>query len=118
MRKKLVDLLETFKYPVFLQGSLLDTEDYPSSFFTFWNFQGDESKHYDNTPQSCEWGFWVYFYSNDPLLVESELTKAKKLLKNNGFVAKGKPVDAASDVKTHTGKVLTIYYLENYREVE
>lgn len=118
MRKKLVDLLNILNYPVFLQGSLLDNEVYPDSFFTFWNFQGDENTHYDNIPNSCSWGFWIYFYSINPELVETELDKVKKILKQNGFTTKGKAIDAASDVKTHTGKMLTIYYLENYREVE
>lgn len=36
MEDKLIELLESFGYPVFLQGSLGSGDDYPSSFFTFW----------------------------------------------------------------------------------
>ena len=35
MRKKLISLLESFGYPVHLQGSLLSVDNYPDSFLHF-----------------------------------------------------------------------------------
>lgn len=116
MKGLLVQTLEDLGYPVFLQGSLNSADDYPESFFTFWVFQADEESHYNNMPASCSWGFWIYFYSTDPLLVQNVPLLAKKNLKEEGFVFEGKPIDADTDVNTHTGCMLTCYILEKYKE--
>ena len=63
MREKLINLLESFGYPVHLQGSLLSVDDYPDSFFTFWNFQNDGDLFYDNESHASDFGYWIYFYS-------------------------------------------------------
>lgn len=115
MKQKLIQIIEELGYPVFLQGSLSQEEVYPDSFFTFWNFQGDES-HYNNEASKCVWGFWVNFYSNDPTLVESEIRKARELLREGNFIIAGQPTDTKSDEITHTGTSLTVYYIENYKE--
>lgn len=115
MKQKLIETIEELGYQIFLQGSLLQDEKYPDSFFTFWNFQGDES-YYNNESKKCVWGFWLYFYSNNPKLVETEMLKAKKLLKENNFIVAGQPTDTGSDEITHTGNMLEIYYIENYKE--
>ena len=114
MKEKLITLLSSFGYPVSLQGTLNPKKNYPDSFFTYWVFQAPENSHYDNNPVSCDWGFWIYFYSNDPKLVESIPLKAKILLKQNGFVFEGKPVDANSDYDTHTGVMLISFIKEIY----
>ena len=33
----LIEILESFGYPVMLQGSMLPDDKYPNHFFTFWN---------------------------------------------------------------------------------
>lgn len=114
MKQKLIDLLSDFGFPVFLQGSLNPDEAYPESFFTFWVFEAPESAHYNNNPNSCDWGFWIYFYSSDPKLVETVPLQAKASLRTNGFVFEGKPVDAETDVETHTGVQMTCYFKEVY----
>lgn len=111
MRKKIISLLESFGYPVHLQGSLLYIDDYPDSFFTFWNFQNNGDLFYNNETYASDFGYWVYFYSNDPALIEEKISEVKKLLKKNSFIVKG-PIDARSDIKSHTGKMLTIFYKE------
>ena len=113
MKSHLINLLESMGYPVYLQGSLLESE-YPDSFFTVWDFEADELIHYNGDPFSCTWGFWVYFYSTSPELVESEPLKAKLLLTNNGYSVDGKPTSANSGTRTHTGSMLTARYLEIY----
>lgn len=116
MKEELISLLNTLKYPVFLQGSLQDTESYPQSFFTFWNFSTPEAAYYDNDAGRAVWGFWIYFYSTSPLLVETEPEKARKLLKQNGYILDGKAHDIAVDKPTHTGALFTVYKYENYQE--
>ena len=113
MKTQIIQLLETLGYPVFLQGSL-SSSNYPDSFFTIWDFEASETAHYTGEAFSCEWGFWVYFYSTKPELVDSVPIEAKKLLKENGYSLEGKPVSANSDTPTHTGSMLTARYLEIY----
>lgn len=114
MKNELISILETFSFPVFLQGSLNDKDAYPSSFFTFWNFETPEDTHYDNNASRAVWGFWVYFYSDDPSLVDSKLIEAKSLLKEAGWIVDGKGQDVASDEPTHTGRMITCRRIENY----
>lgn len=119
IKNDLVVLLETFNYPVFLQGSLNPDEQYPESFFTFWNFDTPETAFYDDAANRAVWGFWIYFYSVDPVLVEQMPEQARQLLKQNGYILQGKPNDISVDRPTHSGVMFTAYKFENYEsEVE
>ncbi|HIZ16860.1 MAG TPA: hypothetical protein H9675_04750 [Firmicutes bacterium] len=114
MIKQLIAAIEPLGYPIFLQGSLNDNEAYPESFFTYWNFQANDTKAFDNDASICEWGYWLYFYSSNPALVETEILRAKELLKKAGFEVWGKGEDIKSDVISHTGRMITAYFYENY----
>lgn len=114
MKDNLITLLETLKYPVYLQGSINSLDDYPQSFFTFWNFDTPESAFYDNNANRAVWGFWVYFYSVDPALVQSVPEAARKLLKQNDYILQGKANDITVDKPTHTGAMFTVYKFEEY----
>lgn len=113
MKDLLITLLETFGYPVFLQGSLSEDEAYPDSFFTFWNNESYDNNHYDNEAVSYTWNFDVNFYSIDPALVNSMLLQAKILLKQNGFIISGKGYDVMSDEPTHTGRGMNALIIDN-----
>lgn len=117
MKKELIRLLEEYGYPVFLQGSMNEDAEYPPSFFTFWNFETPEDKHYDNKAVRAVWGFWVYFYSDDPEKVDDMLGQAAQKLKENGWTIEGKGEDVASDQPTHTGRMVTCRYVEYYDNV-
>lgn len=112
MDEALIALLETFKYPVYRQGSLSDTDVYPDSFFTFWNNGSPDHSHYDNTDYGTEWEFDVNFYSNEPNLTYSVLLEAITKLKENGWVIPEKGHDVMSDEPTHTGRGITALFLE------
>jgi len=112
MKDLLISLLETFGYPVRLQGSLGEAEQYPDSFFTFWNNDSSDANHYDNEPVGYVWNFDVNFYSNNPTLVNTVLEQARCLLRNNGFIIGGKGHDVASDEITHTGRGMTALIIE------
>lgn len=114
MKEQLIELLETFNFPVFLQGSLNPNEQYPDSFFTFWNFDTPEASFYDNNAGRAVWGFWIYFYSTDPEKVETMPENARKLLKSNDWILQGKANDISVDRPTHTGAFFTAYKFENY----
>lgn len=113
MKELLITLLESFNYPVFLQGSLSENEAYPESFFTFWNNETPDGSHYDNEAINYVWNFDVNFYSIDPGLVNTMLLNAKTLLKQNGFIVGGKGYDVASDEPTHTGRGINVLIVEN-----
>jgi hypothetical protein len=115
MKEKLITLLQSFGYPVRLQGSLGVDEAYPDSFFTFWNNDSYDGNHYDNDAIYWIWNFDVNFYSTDPALVNSMLLQAKTLLKQNGFIITGKGYDVASDEPTHTGRGMNALIIE-YKE--
>lgn len=112
MKDALIALLETFKYPVRLQGSLAEDEAYPESFFTFWNNDSDDHHHYDNDTTGWVWDFDVNFYSTSPALVNSVLLEARTLLKANGWIVFGKGHDVDTDEPTHTGRSINVLYIE------
>lgn len=118
MKEQLISLLETFGYDVYLQGSINPEEEYPDSFFTFWNFSTPEAAFYDDDAHRAVWGFWIYFYSVDPHLVETVSESARQLLKQNGWIPQGKPTDISVDKPTHTGAFFPVYVFENYDEEE
>lgn len=112
MKDLLIQLLETFGFPVRLQGSLGENEKYPDSFFTFWNNETFDGDHYDNDAIYFVWDFDVNFYSTNPALVNSQLLEVRTLLKRNGFIVQGKGYDVASDEPTHTGRGINVLKIE------
>lgn len=112
VKTNLITLLESFKYPVFLQGSFSENQKYPDSFFTFWNDSADAGSHYDNDAINFIWEFTIYFYSIDATLTNTVLVSVRNLLKQNGWVVAGKGYDVACDEPTHTGRALDIIFIE------
>lgn len=113
MEDLLISTLEALGYPVRLQGSLLPDEPYPDSFFTFWNDSADGSSYYSDEESAIIWAYSLNFYSVNPTLVNTELIKAKKLLKAQGFTVSGAGYSVMSDEATHTGRGITILYRQN-----
>lgn len=112
----LIDTLDgLFHVPIYLQGSLSKDDDYPDSFFTFWNNYTDDGEFYDNVENQVTWNFDLNFYSNDPALVNSVLLQAKAALKAVGFIPDGSGHDVLSDEPTHTGRGLTLLYIQKVR---
>lgn len=108
MKDLLIKTLETFGFPVFQQGSLGDDEQYPESFFTFWNNETYGDAFYDNEEHNNVWDFDLNFYSSDPELVNTKLNEAIRLLKQHDFIANGEGHDVASDEPTHIGRGINI----------
>lgn len=103
MKELLIKTLEAFGYPVMLQGSLNEDEAYPPTFITFWTSNADDGTHYDNDAANFIWVFDVFFYSNDPSLVNTKPLEIREALRAKGFIPRGKGWDAPSDESTHTG---------------
>lgn len=103
---------DAFHYPVIQQGSLSTEDAYPDSFFTFWNNSTTDDAFFDNTETETIWDFDLNFYSTDPVLVNTVLLTAKKLLKSVGFIPDGSGYDVLSDEHTHTGRGINLLYIE------
>lgn len=116
MKDLLIGLLETFGYPVRLQGSIRQDEAYPDTFFTFWTNETYDGDHFDNEPISYIWSFDVNFYSTNQNLVDTVPLEARKLLRNNGFIISGKGYDVASDEPSHTGRGMNALIIERQEE--
>lgn len=115
MKHNLTLLLSSRGFPVRMQGSLNPDRRFPDSFFTYWNFETPEGAFYNNNAHLATWGFWIYFYSIDPELVETEIDAIIKLLKSNGYIVVGRGEDADSGRETHTGRMITVYKEEVYK---
>lgn len=111
MEEKLIELLEEFAFPVIRQGSLTESDEYPPTFFTFWNNEESEAAAYDNQTYSTIYSFDVNIYSNNPDNVYRYLREARKLLKNNGWQTPDGGHDIASDEETHIGRGITVTYI-------
>ena len=112
MEDSLIEILESFNYPVFRQGSLTEDTPYPESFFTFWNNDSPDHAHYDNKNYGTEWDFNIFFYSKDPALTYSVLGNARVALKQAGWVVPSHGYDVQSDEATHTGRAIQALYLQ------
>ena len=108
----LVDTLEALGYPVYLQGTFAEDEEYPPSFITFFTLSSDDAAHYDNESVGTAWEYQVIFYSNDPRLVATVPNEIRTALKTAGFIPQGRGRDIPSDEPTHTGWAMEFYYLE------
>ena len=112
MVDNLIELLQSFNYPVIRQGSLAPDEAYPDTFFTFWNRDEMEHSSYDNDTALVDWTFTVNVYSTDPDLVYSLLADARTLLKSAGYTIADRGYDLTSDEITHVGRGMVVMYLE------
>lgn len=112
MKDRLRELLETLGYPVYLQGSMGDDEEYPADFITFWTADSEDVAHFDNESHATSWLFYVYFYSSNPANVASVPDTIRSTLKAAGFIPDGRGHDIMSDEPTHTGWIQEFYCLE------
>lgn len=112
MEDNLIEILSSFGYPVYRQGSMSDDEAYPPTFFTFRNYDSPDHNYYDNNDYGTEWDYNIYVYSNDPELTYSVLAQARAALKEAGWICQGKGFDVQSDEETHTGRGLNVIYMQ------
>lgn len=111
MEDNLIELLETFGFPVIKQGNLAEDADYPPVFFTFWNNGEYEYKAYDNITILVTYDFDVNVYADDPKTVYDLLKRARILLKSKGYKTPNRGYDVTSDIDTHTGRGMNVIYL-------
>ena len=110
MEDLLIEVLESFGYPVLLQGSLLPEEPYPDDFFTFWNNDSYGNSYYDNSEASTVYSYDVNFYSVDPERVYTKLREAVHALKSAGFIVSGDGHTVSVDNEAHDGRGIDVLY--------
>ena len=103
-----------FDCPIFLQGSLDNSDRYPDDFFTFWNNETVDASFYDNEEKSTIWDFDLNYYSISPTRANEVLLTCKRLLKNEGFIVSGAGYDVMSDEPTHTGRGINVMFVDRY----
>ena len=112
MEDLLLEVLESFEYPVYRQGSMSDSDTYPDTFLTFWNNESVDHSHYSDSEYGTVWDFDVNVYSNNPSLTYSLLLEIRSALKQSGWIVPGKGYDVTSDEETHTGRGINALFLE------
>ena len=112
MTKALIDILESFKYPVFRQGSLSDSDPYPETFITFWCNASPDHSHYDDHEYGTAWDFGVYVYSAIPNTCYTLTAEIRTALKAAGWIVPSQGFDVTSDEASHIGRGLDCYYLD------
>lgn len=113
MKQKLINTLQTFGYPVFLQGTLNPAESYPNTFITFFTDSTTDNRHFENTINAVDWSFSVILYSNDPATVNTKPNEIRAALQAAGFIPQGKGNDILSDEPTHTGWAMDFVITEH-----
>jgi hypothetical protein len=118
--QKLFELFEEIGLPYFRQGSLSD-EDYPPSFFTFWNIDTPYLRHRDNKAKEHALYIQVGFYTNDASKIYSQLGEGEKgefieKAKARKFKIAGLPRDANADKDNYFGRVCYIRIIEKTEE--
>ena len=108
LKNRLITTLESDGEPCYLQGSLLETQEYPPKFFTYWTNANDEVR-YDNKIAYADVKFTVYFYSDDPSTIDLVIKNKREELEASGFLTTA-PLDALSDEKTHIGQMFVVMY--------
>lgn len=108
----LIATLQTICDVVFEQGSLAPETPYPARFFTFWNNDTADHKHYDNKAHGYVWEIDVNSYSTDPADVYAMQEQARTALLAAGWKIGGKGHAVMSDDPTHTGRGFTARFIE------
>ena len=112
MEDELLKVLETFKYPIYQQGSMSNNDEYAPTFITFWNNSSDDLATYDNDDHGTAWAYTVNVYSDDPSVKVSLMDSIRTALKAAGWIPQSRGYDISSDEPTHTGRGLDVIYPE------
>ena len=112
MEDELLTILESFKYPVFRQGSMDDDAPYPETFVTYRRIGSPDHAYYDNGVFGTNWDYSVYIYSSVVNNCYSLTESIRTALKNASWIVPSKGYDIQSDEDTHIGLGLDCYFLQ------
>lgn len=98
------------------QGSYESSDDYPASFFTFFNVDTPEAGFFDNLPSRAVWTWQIYYYTSDPSTLYSKMDAFLTLARAAGFIPNGKGYDIPCDRPDYVGRTVRIKYIQNYEK--
>lgn len=113
MWEKLQEVFDLIGLPYSRQGSFSEDEKLPDSFFTFWNKSSEYEGYFSNRPTKCIWVWNVFFYTNNPELIYSQLNDFITTAKENGFIVGSQGKDLPTDEPNYFGRYVEISYIEN-----
>jgi len=120
MENKLVSILEGLEleqdFDVVLQGTLDPEDGYPDNFFSYWNWETPRDGYYNNKHTKVYWGFQIIAYSSDRNFLNKMTKRAIEELEKNEFITDSDGEDIASNIKSHTGKMIEVYFIEKKEE--
>lgn len=113
MWEKLEEIFKKLELPYSRQGSYESENDYPPSFFTFWNANTPNDGFYDNKEHRVLWYWYIYFYTKNASIFYSKMNEFIALAKEAGFIVEGRGSDAPTDRPDYFGRYVRIIYIEN-----
>lgn len=114
MWSKLEPIFQAIGLDYSRQGSYESSEDYPASFFTFFNFDTPESGFFDNVANRAVWFWQIYYYTNDPATLYTQLDDFIARAKAVGFIVEGRGNDIPCDRPDYVGRMVRIKFIEKY----
>lgn len=96
------------------QGSYAADAEFPTSFFTFWNYDIPEDGFFDNKSNRAIWIWQVYFYTSDPNIIYSKMQEFIDLAKKEGFIPDSRGMDIPAGIPNYMGRMVQIKFIENY----
>lgn len=108
----LEEIFQELGYEYVRQGSFEEDDTIPPSYFAYWNNDSPLQSHYNNESHRAVWRWTIYFYTNDPKLIYSEMDRFLKLAKQKGFVISDKGSDIPSDLPRYYGRITQIEFNE------
>lgn len=116
MQERIIKLLNAFGYPIYRQGSMSSTQEYPQAFFTTWNNDTREEAFYGGEARRRVWDYDINFYASDPELVDKIPEEAIARMKKEGFIIDRAGYDVMSDERTHTGRGIHILCIDDMKK--
>lgn len=98
--------------PIFRQGSLGESDDYPPTFLTFWGSAESELTAYSNETATVVWRFDVNVYSTSAATVYSLCDSLRAAFKTADWQTPDRGHDVGSDEITHVGRGISVTYLQ------
>lgn len=110
--QKLFELFDEIGRPYHRQGSLANQE-YPPSFFTFWNIDTTNDSFYDDKEHRYIEYVQIGFYTNDANNIYSVMDDFIKRAEAKGFAVEGRARDADADDDNYFGRVCYLRIINN-----